>query len=123
MKMLIATLVILGALAFVQSASAQYVTNYSARTIVTPVDAVPVTTYYAPVRVVTYRSVVTPVYSNVTVYRAEGPVLSAPVVTAVPVAPVVVYGRPVYSHVSRYGGLEVRVPGHPIRNAVRTVVP
>ena len=115
MKSLIATLVVLGALTFVPSASAQYVTYYSAPTVVTRVYSAPVTTFYAPAQVVTYRSIVSPVYSPVMVYRAEVPVVSVP-------APVV-YRRPVYAYYSGYGGLEVRVPGQPIRNTIRAIVP
>lgn len=74
-------------------------------------------------------------------YSTAAPVVYAPTTTTVPVAryysptpvsyysPVVggsapiIYARPTYQFYSPYGGTEVRVPGQPILNTLRSVIP
>jgi hypothetical protein len=76
-----------------------------------PVVAAPTTVYRpvaAPVPYTAYRPVAAPVP-----YTAYQPV-AAPV--AYPAAPAAVFWSP-------YGGTEVRVPGQPVRNLLRAIVP
>jgi len=106
MKWFIPMFAALATLMFTSDAIAQHRTGYYAPAPVAaaqPVYAAPVTTYYAPPATVTYQPASA-------VYR---PVAPAPVV----------YGRPVRTFYSPYGGTEVRVPGQPIRNTLRAIVP
>lgn len=136
MKTFIAAAVLASVSLVTSSAMAQYSTYYAPTPVVAaqPVyGAHPVVTSYYPTTVfaptVAYRPapVVVNYSAPVVTYRAVVPVAS-PVVgyrAAVPVAapaPIFV-GRPAYSYYSPYGGREVRVPGQPVRNFVRTVVP
>ncbi|MEZ6097716.1 MAG: hypothetical protein R3E01_01970 [Pirellulaceae bacterium] len=106
MKWLIPTIVAFGVLVVASDATAQCGTAHYHRpapvVVARPVYAAPVTTYYAPPATVVYRPA--------TVYR---PAVPGPVV----------YGRPAYTFWSPYGGPEVRVPGQPILNTLRTIVP
>lgn len=72
------------------------------------------------------------VYAPPVVYPVVRPVYVAPLVPTLYPAPVVVhrpYVPPViaprrrYGFVTPYGGYEVRVPGRPIANTLRTIVP
>lgn len=77
------------------------------------------TVYYAPASVTVAR----PVYAAPVTYLASpATVVYRPVYRRAAAAPVV-YGRPAYAFWSPYGGPEVRVPGQPILNALRAIVP
>lgn len=79
---------------------------------------VPVVTYYVPAPVVAVRPVA-PLPSYTTYYYPSVPAYPA----AAYYAPPAVVGRPAVSYYSPYGGLEVRVPGQPVRNFLRAVIP
>ncbi|MCC9604695.1 hypothetical protein LOC68_26725 [Blastopirellula sp. JC732] len=102
MRNRIIQLVAFGLLMIPAAAMAQTVTTYyyGAPTpiIYTPPSAVPVTRYYAP----------TPVRVYSPYYGSPQPII---------------YGRPTYQFYSPYGGTEVRVPGQPVLNTLRTIVP
>lgn len=116
---------------FATSAQAQWVQSYYAPAYMAPVPvrayyapvapayyAAPTTAYYAPVRTAAY-------YAPTTAYYGAAPAYFAPPVTsyyAPAVAPVVV-GRPVVPFYSGYGGAEIRVPGRPVANTLRTIIP
>lgn len=123
MKSLIAGFVVASVLLTSSSVMAQHTTYYVPAPVVT---APPV--YAASPVVTTYRSA--PVAAPTVVYR-PAPVVtnhSSPVVVNRPAVPVmtpapVVVGRPAYSFYSPYGGPEVRVPGQPVRNFFRAIIP
>lgn len=111
-------LLLIPAVAMSQQVTTYYQGSFGSPTTVlytpsaTTTTTVPVTSYYAPTPVRVYSptyssSVYTPVYSS-SVYTSPQPVI---------------YGRPTYSYYTPYGGTEVRVPGQPIRNAIRAIVP
>src|SRR6056297_1233863 len=116
-KFVLGLLVTFGTLTFGSSAMAQYVTPYPASAnvaVARPVYTPPVSAYYTPAPVIAYRPAST-VYRPAVGYR---PPVAAPVGVAA-----TTYGRPVYQFYSPYGGPEVRVPGQPILNAIRAIVP
>lgn len=84
----------------------------------------PVVTYYAPAPVVA-GPVYSSYYAPTAYYRP--PAYYPPVVTyrstTAYYAPPVVAGRPVVGFYSPYGGPEIRVPGQPVRNLLRTIIP
>lgn len=120
MRSLVSGLAVAAVLLFASSAMAQYSTYYVPAPVITarPVYvAAPVVTTYHPATVaaptVVYRA------APVVTYPTAPVVVSRPVITA----PTVVVGRPAYSFYSPYGGPEIRVPGQPVRNFIRAIVP
>ncbi|MGE0760244.1 MAG: hypothetical protein AB7F89_18810 [Pirellulaceae bacterium] len=112
-KLLVVAGVLVGAVWSAPTAKAQYIVGpplYVAPRVAT-YRVVPSTVYMAPAPVMAYRAVPTMVLPPVTVYRA--PVVTTPVIV----------GRPGYGYYSPYGGAEVRVPGQPLRNTLRAIVP
>jgi len=108
MKQLIPVFVPLAILMFSSEVFAQCGKVYYAPAVAArPAYVAPATTYYAPPPNVAYRP------ANI-VYRP-----AAPTSVAAPV----VYRLPVYRNYSPYGGPEVRVPGQPILNTLRAIVP
>lgn len=111
MRYCIFGLIMIGMLVFASSATAQCVTTYYAPVPIVvgrPVYAAPVTSYYAPAPSVAHRP-------STVVFRPVVPATVAPVPA--------VYGRPIYHFYSPYGGSEIRVPGQPILNTLRAIVP
>ena len=126
MSQIILSLVTVGALLFTSSSAvAQCAVTYYApapvyNSVARPVYATPVTTYYAPTSYNASASYYAP--APTVVYRAPTQAYYPAAQAAVAPVPVT-YGRPVYTYYSPYGGAEVRVPGQPIMNTLRAIVP
>jgi len=91
-----------------------------------PVQTVaPTTVHYAPAVVAARPTTVAVqparVVQRVPVAAPSAAPVAAPVAT--PVTTLSVPARPVSVFYSPYGGTEVRVPGQPVRNVLRAVVP
>ena len=85
-----------------------------------PAAVAPTTVYY-PGTAAAYVAPRTYAYYPTTSYYPATTAVAAPVVTYY--TPAVSYYRPVASYYSPYGGPEVRVPGQPVRNTLRAIVP
>ncbi|MCD0463437.1 hypothetical protein [Roseiconus lacunae] len=110
MKRFVIALALLATFAIANETHAQYVT-LRVPTVGVPAVGVPVAPAVYP-----YTS-----YRYGYAYAPAPVIVQQPVIA--PVMPVPVMRRPAYMYYSPYGGTEVRVPGQPVANTLRAIIP